>query len=560
MLIKKRRANCKTIKEVVLANTGLTEENFLNTKKEYFIKDLDIAAKILSDAGNNGELITIVGDYDCDGVCASSILSLTFKVLNWKHVVRLPKRFSEGYGLSDDIVDEINKGVLITVDNGITAFEAIEKAKAKGLTVIVTDHHLPDADINIPNADVVINPNALPNTATFNSYCGAGIAYKLAIELLGKNHPLIHKLKSLAAIATVADVMPLIEENRLIVKEGLKTMLTKDGQTSGLRAILGECKQEKYFSAKNVAFKLAPMINAPGRLQDNGANISFDALTYDGDYVTSIRKATILTEINNKRKSLKEKYLKILLEKIQKENLENNRPLIVYEENIPEGLVGILAGQLAEQFATPTFVFTNGEEDNVAKGSGRTFGDVHLKSLLDKYSWVLLNYGGHAEAAGVSVSIDNIDTLRDVLSNELQDTQVNTDDTLYYDLKIDAKQIDIAIKNLETYEPFGQGNPEIVFYLKNFIVADHKYLQDGKTIKLINAEGEAIGFDLGSDYKKMGEPKVVDIVGTLGKNCFLNSIKNQVEILKIIPPVNDIQLTPMAQQLAEMAKNKSINN
>lgn len=560
MLIKKRRPECKTIKDVVLANTGMSEENFFDTKKEYYIKDLDVAAKILKSAGENNELITIVGDYDCDGICASSILSLTFKELKWRHIVRLPKRFTEGYGLSDDMVDEINSGVLITVDNGITAFETIEKAKAKGLTVIVTDHHLPDADINIPNADVVIDPNALPNTATFNGYCGAGIAYKLSIELLGKNHQLIHKLKSLAAIATVADVMPLVEENHLIVKEGLKTMLTKQGQTSGLKAVLGECKQEKYFSAKNVAFKLAPMINAPGRLLDNGANVSFDVLTYDGDYVTSIKKATTLTEINDKRKVLKEKYLNVLLKKIKENNMEADKPLIVYEKDIPEGLVGILAGQLAEQFSTPAFVFTNGEEEGLAKGSARTFGDIHLKSLLDKYSWVLENYGGHAEAAGLSLKLDNIDTLRDVLMNELSDVKIVTDDTLYFDLKIDAKKIDVAIKNLELYEPFGQGNPEVVFYLRNFIVAEHKYLQDGKTIKLINADGEAIGFDLGEDYKKLGEPKVVDIVGVLGKNCFLNSIKNQVEILKIIPPINETPLTPMAQQLAEMAANKNKNN
>ena len=560
MFIKKRRPECKTIKDVVLANTGLSEEDFFYPKKEYIIKDLDTAANILKEAGKHGETITIVGDYDADGICASSILSLVFSNLGWKYKVRLPRRFTEGYGLSEDIVDEINDGILLTVDNGITAFEAIEKAKAKGLTVIVTDHHLPDADINIPNADVVIDPNALPNTATFNGYCGAGIAYKLSIELLGKNHTLIPKLKSFAAIATVADVMPLVEENRFIVKDGLKTMLTQEGQTSGLRAILGECKQEKYFSAKNVAFKLAPMINAPGRLQDNGADISLEALTFEGDYVSSTQKATVLTEINNKRKSLKEKYLKILLKTIKEKNMENDCPLIIYEENIPEGLVGILAGQLAEQFLTPTFVFTNGDENGMAKGSGRTYGDVHLKSLLDKYSWVMEKYGGHAEAAGASILLENIDTLRDVLSNELSDVQKSTDDTIYFDLKIDAKQMDLAIKNLEIYEPFGQGNPEIVFYLRNFIVAERKYLQDGRTVKLINSEGEAIGFDMGDTYKKMGEPKVVDIVGVLNKNCFMNFVKNQVEIIKIIPPTNNTSLTPMAQQLAEIAANKNKNN
>jgi single-stranded-DNA-specific exonuclease len=557
MLIKKRRNECKTIEDVVLANTKLSKEDFFNSEKEYIIKDLDTAANILKDAGNHNEMITVVGDYDADGICASSILSIVFKELGWRHTVRLPKRFTEGYGLSESIVDEINDGILLTVDNGITAFDAIEKAKNKGLTVIVTDHHLPDADINIPNADVVIDPNALPNTATFNGYCGAGIAYKLSIELLGKKHYLIPKLKSLAAIATVADVMPLIEENRFIVKDGLKTMLTKEGQTSGLRAILGECKQEKYFSAKNIAFKLAPMINAPGRLHDNGAETSFNALIHEGDYISSSEKAAELTEINNVRKSLKDKYLKILIKKIKENNMENDRPLIIYEENLHEGLVGILAGQLAEEFSTPTFVFTNGEEENIAKGSGRTYGDVHLKSILDKYSWVVEKYGGHAEAAGVSIKLENINTLREVLSNELSGTQVETDDTLYFDLKIDAKQIGLALKNLELYEPFGQGNPEIVFYIKNYIVTESKYLQDGKTVKFNNAESEAIGFGLGQTYKEMGEPKIVDIIGVLNKNCFMNSVKNQIEIIKFFKPISQPTQTKMAQELAELAKKRN---
>ena len=558
MRIQKRRPECKTIEDVVLTNVGMSKDSFLFPLTNYHIDGITDAATLLNMAGCKNDTITIVGDYDADGICATSILSLVFKEKGWNFTTRLPKRFSEGYGLSESIIDEIDSGLLITVDNGIAASDAINKAKEKGLTVIVTDHHLPDADCTIPVADVVIDPNAIHGTADFNGYCGAGIAFKLAIEILGENHPLIPKLRSLAAIATVADVMPLVHENRFIVKQGLSDMLTKEGKTSGLAAILAECKQERYFSAKNVAFKLAPMINAPGRMRDDGAEISLDILTFEGDYFTASSKAGFLSSMNEERKLAKNTGMKLLHQNIEKNGLANTCPLIVYEQGLPEGLVGIFAGQLAEEYKVPSFVLTGGEDDGIAKGSGRTYNDINIKELLDRHQGLMVKYGGHSEAAGISVSLDVIDEFRNALIEDLKENIVTVDDdTLYFDLKIDAKQIGIALDNLDIYEPFGQGNPEIVFYIENFMITETKFMQGGESVRFLSGNGNAVCFGMGEEYEKMGKPKVVNLVGTLSRNCFLSNVSNQVEVIKIIKPDSIRNVTPMASQLAERALNRN---
>ena len=270
----------KTIKDVVLANTGMTEDELLIPKEHYHIDRLDEAAEIIKATAKTDTPISVVADYDADGICAAAVMWMLLRELGVKPKIRIPRRFSEGYGLSENIIDELEPGLLITVDNGIVAHAAIQKAKEKGFYVIVTDHHLSDG-ISLPNADVIIDPNAIPGSADFNGYCGAGIAYKLAVEILGKDHPLVPVLLSFAAIATVADVMPLIHENRFIVKDGLESMTGK-GRTIGLLALLERCGFESYITAKDIGFKIAPVLNAPGRLEDDGAMKSLRQLVFNG--------------------------------------------------------------------------------------------------------------------------------------------------------------------------------------------------------------------------------------------------------------------------------------
>lgn len=553
----KQRGSHVTIKDVVLANVGMSETEFMVPKSHYRIDHITEASQMLKNAGELKQMINIVGDYDVDGISASSILALVFKHCGWDFRVRLPKRFSEGYGISEGMIDEIESGLIITVDNGITASEVIKKAKEKGLMVIVTDHHLPDATGTLPDADIVIDPNAIEGSADFKSYCGAGIAYKLAQEILGENHELMPKLLGLAAIATVADVMPLVGENRFIVKEGLKAITSKKTRTMGLGALMDECKFGTYVSAKNIAFKIAPMLNAPGRLEDDGAMVSYGLLTSDASYADAAIKATSLSEMNEKRKRAKDEGMAKLNQNMVDNCLFCESPLIFYEPGLLEGLVGILAGQFAEKYRTPCFVFTDSDEADVLKGSGRSYGDVNIKELLDHNAHLIHKYGGHAEAAGVSLKRDMFYEFKDAMVCELAGHKIEVDDTVYYDLVIDASEINNALNELEHFAPFGEGNPEIVFYIKNFSVLNAKYMQEGASVRLTGGSANAVCFDMGKKYQEMGEPKVVDIIGTLARNSFMSNVSNQIEAIEIVPvSATSKTATSMAEMLAKMARER----
>ena len=551
-----KRGKYNSIKDVVLSNTKMTEEDFLIPKSHYGINKLKEAAQMLKNAGESHQMITIVGDYDVDGISASSILALVFKKCGWDYRVRLPKRFSEGYGISDTIIDEIDNGLIITVDNGISANEVVAKAKEKGLSVIVTDHHLPEATGSLPDADIVIDPNAISGSADFNSYCGAGIAYKLAQEILGETDELMPKLLCLAAIATVADVMPLVGENRFIVKDGLKAITEKENRTLGLSALMDECKFGKYVSAKNIAFKIAPMLNAPGRLEDDGAMTSFSLLTSNSSTLEAMKNASILSDFNEKRKLVKEESVKALEQNMIDNCLFCEAPLIFYEPVIPEGLVGVLAGHFMEKYHVPCIVFTDSNDPKIIKGSARSSDNINIKELLDRHSDLIYKYGGHAGAAGISLEKEKFYDFKDALVCELAGTEIATDENVYYDLVIDTSQIPETLEELEKFAPFGEGNPEIVFYIKNFSVLGARYMQEGKSVRLTGGPANAVCFDMGQEYRDLGEPKVVNLIGTLTKNSFLNNISNQVEVQAIIPITDKPKTTSMAELLAKMARER----
>ena len=554
---KKKNLKCESIKDVVLENTGMTEEELDTPKLHYRIDRLEEAASVILKAVADDIPISVVADYDSDGICAAAIMFLTFMQLGKKIKVRLPKRFSEGYGLSESIVDEIEPGLLITVDNGIVAHAAIQKAKNKGCYVIVTDHHLSDG-ISLPPADIIIDPNAIPGSADFNGYCGAGIAYKLSIEILGKDNPLIPVLLSFAAIATVADVVPLIKENRFIVRDGLNSMLN-GGKTIGLAALLERCGFESRITAKDIGFKIAPILNAPGRLEDNGALKSLHQLVYNGNIEKAREMADSLYELNETRKDKKVEGLDVLENIIRDEGLYCENPLCIYAPGLSEGLVGIYAGSLAEAYKVPCFVFTDSDEKGILKGSGRTFGDVHLKKLLDENADILYKYGGHAEAAGVSVRKENFPEMKCRFIRSLENVKI--DDTKYYDLELSSKDIPAVVKELAKYEPFGMGNPEPLFYIKDFTLMPKNQGfsktmgQNNEHIKLFGATADAIAFNMAKQFIDMGSPHSLQVYGTVSDNYFKGKHYPQVEVIDMNP--NQIQKkTALANLLAKKANAK----
>jgi len=576
-----RRGSCQTIADVIRRNTGMTVDELdvsanynINCLKRtasgtYELYNLDTVANVLKDAAEKKIPITIVGDFDADGIDATAILAMTLNAIGLKPNVRLPKRMSEGFGLSVKIVDEIKEGILITVDNGIAAVEAIKKAKEKGLTVIITDHHLPNKDESLldledssteigvvdpekailPPADYIVNPH-LAGTADFSDYCGAGIAYKLALRLTNDEN-LIKKLSGFATIGTVADVMPLIRDNRQIVKEGLKNLLDPNGRTTGMEALLRNTNKIGMLTSTDIGFTIGPMINAPGRMDDNGAMTSLSTIVFNGLYSKAEEQAKRLIEINTARKQAKEDGAAEAEVNIVMNCLYGDNPLCIYEPSVSEGIVGILAGKLAEDKKVPCFVFTDSDRPGIIKGSGRSYGNVHLKDMLDACSDLLTKYGGHKEAAGVSLPLANFEEMKSRMQAfvaELPAEQI--DDNVYYDLEIDAKDVPAYLEEQKKYEPFGQGNPKPVFLVRNFEVLNKRLMgANSEHIKHNGKYGDALGFWKADAYKQIEEPKVINIIGTLSENLFNGVRTPQVEIHDMEPTKLEIAKTGRTMSL-----------
>ena len=488
--------------------------------------------------------IKIVGDYDVDGISASSIMFLTLEKLGANVSVRLPRRFSEGYGLSEKIVDEVENGLLITVDNGIAAIDAINKAKEKGLEVIVTDHHLPNEDGILPNADIIIDPH-IEGTADFTDYCGAGIAYKISEKLIN-DEVFLKKMEALAAIGTICDMMPLVGDNRNIVKNGLKNIETKN-TTLGLQILLEKIGLTEHIEASDIGFKVGPVLNAPGRLDDKGALLSLSLLTRDSTkYLEMATKYSDM--LINKNKERKELVNNAMIE-IETEMILNGKddnpdfPMIIYKSGISEGIAGIIAGNLANKYDVPVFVFTDSLENGILKGSVRTGSDVHIKNLLDKCKSedpnLFVKYGGHAEAAGISIKKDNLEKVKEELTkNCYKPLCYVKDDSVKYDLEITPDKVANTLKEMEMFKPFGMGNPEPIFLMKDFKLKNVPWQKEdspegtqllGEHIKFFGP-CDAIGFGMANEFKELDCPKSMNIVGKLKYNYYNGASKPQVQV------------------------------
>lgn len=524
-----KKGEYSSVKEVFLRNTGYSDDDLERIEKEtYPITGFDKAKDILLKAIKKGEKVTVVADYDVDGVMSAFIMDRTLKFLGADYTIRIPKRFTEGYGLNESIIDEIPSGVLITVDNGIAAFSSIEKAKEKGLKVIILDHHLPVGAI--PNADVVIDPNAL-SCAKFNGYCGAGLAYKFSKELVSDENLLII-FRICAAFATIADVVPLKEENRLIVRNGLKDasayayLLPK-----GFYTLISSFYLLDHISEKDVGFKIAPAINACGRLCDDGGAKILRALLENNERVIDDVIAT-----NERRKILTRDLTEKAEMEITAEGLNNSYPLLLYIPKAPLGIIGLVASAVSEKYKRPAFVVS--DCGDILKGSGRTYGNKNIKQMLDDSSEFLLGYGGHAAAAGISLKKEDLGNLREALSKAYGEIE-EPDPNVYYDLEINEASFKNILDELEKYMPYGEGNPEIVFRINNYKIHPNQgrdYILMGKDRSIIKFQGinsDAIGFDCLPKYEMLGKPDRLNLIGTLSYNYFRGSRRATIEIIDI---------------------------
>ncbi len=525
----RKKDTCKSIKEVVDRNIGKEIEI---PETPPYIKGLKEAVELTKKCVSEGMPITIVGDYDCDGITSSSILTFgLWEYTGVKPMCHIPKRFTEGYGINEGIINKIPNGLMITVDNGISAVDQIKKAKEKGLTVIILDHHKRRDDGLIPEADVVVDPCAIEGSE-FEDYCGAGIAYRFIMELIPESK-FAEELITLAGIGTVADVMRLVGDNRRLVNKAVENVVARKVPYS-LNLLLEKMGVSEHCTEQDFGFKLGPLCNAAGRLQDDGGQRVYNYISSKAAK-TLLEKDTMLTEadnliqMNEERKKLVKEQMDIVNELMR--DKDKSPVIVLYDNRFSVGLVGILAGKLAEKYNVPAFVFTDSFKAlDVITGSGRCPEALNCKEMLDNVSDLLAGYGGHAGAAGLSMKRDNIKQFETALKQNLSDYTPQSQELKEYDLEISLDDVPEALEEMEKYAPFGAGNPQIIFRINEFSGVPKVIGKLKNHFKLEGVGLTALGFDLADTWKQEGEPTNIDILGTLSKDISQGEVRYQIEM------------------------------
>ena len=467
----------------------LSEE--VSLQDPYMLADMENAASRILSAIQDGEKIAIFGDYDCDGVTSTVLLNSVLKRLGADCIWRVPTR-DEGYGMSVDAVDELNeKGVklIVTVDNGVTAFKAIERANELDIDVVVTDHHLP-AD-TLPNAYAIVDPKRDDCPSEFKDYAGVGVAFMLCLALCDiEPEELLYTYGDLVAVGTIADVMPLKSDNRMIVKQGIKCL--KRGTSVGFSALLeaSGVAPEKLTSS-SVAYTIAPRINATGRVFHPEKAIN---LLLCEDKQKAIEEANELCELNTKRREQTDQIMSEALEMILSDEKAQNSPVIVVGgENWHHGVIGIAASKLCSIFSRPAVVFSLDETHAV--GSARSYKGASIYDILSSVKDLAENFGGHSSAAGITIKRENFQKVKTAIQNSARNIYGTLSfDKLQISCKLNPAKLDIknayAQMNLE---PFGAGNERPNFIIERMIIVNIIPLTAGKHLKLILSRSG--GFD-----------------------------------------------------------------
>ena len=496
------------------------------------MKDMKKAVSIIKDAIEEKKKIVIYGDYDCDGVCSTTILYRTLKKLGANFDYYIPNREDEGYGMNSDRIRKLKSEgaeVILTCDNGISAMEQVEVAKELGLTVIITDHHdIPYIEkegnrINVvPNSDCVINPKQGNCEYPFKELCGAGVALKFSMELvnaMGRSFSELYDLFQYAAIATICDVVELLGENRIIVKEGLK--LINNTSSIGLKALIKATGLEgKEISEYHFGFVLGPCINATGRLET--ADLSVELLiTEDEKYAEELAKK--LYDLNVERQELTFDSVESVISKVEEEITNGEKVILVYDEGIHESIAGIVAGRVRERFNLPAIVMTKGKD--MPKGSARSIEGYNMFEELNKCKEYIEKFGGHPMAAGLSVKEENISLLRKALNSKCTLSDEDIIPVIKIDSPLEIKYLDESlVEEIESLRPFGKGNGSPLFAVKNikvsrvfFIGKEKNFMKFRFGIPGTFGYVEGLNFDKYEEFKDMftdkyGEEKFLKLV------------------------------------------------
>ena len=503
-----------------------TIKNLLNPRLIYhdfsLFEESDMTLDRIQEAIDNDEKICIYGDYDCDGILATTILVQAFLELGIKVGYHIPHREEDGYGLNENRVRQMaEKGysLIITVDNGVKAYEAIDCANEYGIDVIVTDHH--QIDQYLPEACSFIHTQLSPDYP-FKDISGGFVAYKLATALLGKQDKYLY---CLAAITTISDMMPLLDENRSLVKKALEFM--KEEKYPSLELLLGN---QQTYSSMSIGFTIAPKINSFGRLPEMiHPNILVKYFLKNAPMDLMIKVSQKATEINMKRQSLTNEQYALAKEK------RNSSYLYWSSPDVHMGLLGLIAGKYTREYEKPSFVMHYDSQLGIYKGSARSVESFPLLEFFKKHEDEMITYGGHALAGGFTLDKDHYNSFQRNIENALKDVELEAITPV---LAID--EYDISLQNIESLsmlEPFGMKNEEPLFLLKNVPVEQMMLIGEGKHIKMNlhypHVRLSALYFHAGKKYHDIQNLQHIHLVGSLS----INEFRNQKNINFIIKDV-----------------------
>ncbi|MBD5156275.1 MAG: single-stranded-DNA-specific exonuclease RecJ [Butyrivibrio sp.] len=442
------------------------------------LKDMDRAVALISESIDGGCKIRIIGDYDIDGICSIYILFKGLKRLGADVDYDVPDRISDGYGINENLIDtahEAGAELILTCDNGIAAIEQIAYAKSLGMKVVVTDHHevqyFDDEEgrhYRLPPADAVVDAKRPDCAYPFKLMCGAGIAYKLILKLYGHygvNPIEAEKLLQFAAIATVGDIVDLVGENRIIVKEGLKRL--RKTENYGLDALIALTGIKKAaIDAYHIGFVIGPCLNASGRLDT--AKQALKMLLADGREEAE-EYASTLVKLNEERKRLTDSAVQKALDMVERSGIKDDSVFVIYLPDCHESIAGIVAGRIREAYYRPTIILTSAKDG--AKGSGRSVEEYNMFEKLSECADLFYRFGGHPMAAGLSLPEDKIDELRSRLNANCNLSEADLREKIWIDVPMPIGYInENVVKNLALLAPFGKGNQKPVFADKNLTI------------------------------------------------------------------------------------------
>ena len=527
-----KRYQINKLLATILVNRDIISENevrlFLNpTRTDFYdpflITDMEIAVERIIKARDNNEKVTIYGDYDVDGITSITVLKSFLKDIGLEADTYIPNRLEEGYGLNKNAINKIAKSgckLMITVDCGISGIEEIAYANSLGIQTIVTDHH--EAGNELPNAIAVIDNKRKDSKYPFRELAGVGVVFKLIQALgikLGLKEEAYLKYLDIVCVGTISDIVPLVDENRVITKLGL--MLIKQTKNIGLKSIINSSGYSK-IDSNTISFGVAPRVNACGRMGKAEEALEL-FLSQNINEVNELTKK--LNEHNRERQETEKAIFESAVKTIEKEKLNENKAIIVGGENWHHGVIGIVSSKITEMYFKPSILLSF-EEDGIGKGSGRSIPGFDLHEALMQCLDTIEKFGGHSMAVGITIRKENLDKFRKEF--EAIATEKNIDEIIpiiNIDAKVNLSDINKEMVNsLKQLEPFGEGNKMPVFAFKNLKIDSIRALSEGKHLKLTLKDNNyminAIGFNIGHLAEEYRIGDKVDVAGVLEINTF----------------------------------------